>query len=68
MPGMQQYQVIQETLDEFTVKVVASRNLDEEIHRAFLDHFAYRPRLTIKYLDVIPREPSGKFHAAICRV
>jgi phenylacetate-CoA ligase len=68
LPGMRQYQVIQETLDDFTVKVVAPEDVDEGIRKAFVEHFGYLPNLTIEHLDVIHREASGKFHASICKV
>ena len=68
MPGMRQYQVIQDAVDEFTVKVVADRNLDADIRAAFLEHFGYLPLdLRVEYVNLIPREKNGKFHAAICR-
>jgi hypothetical protein len=67
LPGMRQYQVIQETLDDFTVKVVAAHNVEEGIRKAFFEHFGYLPNLTLEYVDAIPREPSGKFHASICK-
>lgn len=68
MPEVKQYQVIQESLEDFTVKLVATENIDKGVHEAFVEHFGYAPNLSIEYLDFIPREKSGKFHAAICKV
>jgi phenylacetate-CoA ligase len=68
MPGMRQFQVIQEEVERFRVKVVGPLELDEKIHAAFEHEFGYKPRIEIERMDVIPREPSGKFPAAICKV
>ena len=67
--GMRQYQVIQEELDRFVVRVLADRNLDSEIHQVFETHFGHLPEMTILYEEKeIPREANGKFHASICRI
>lgn len=68
LPGIRQYQVIQEELDLFTVKVVSVRPLADEITRIFERQFGYRPRLDVIPVESIPREPSGKFHVSICKV
>ena len=68
LPGMKQYQVVQEELERFTVRLVMDQPREEEIAAAFESHFGYRPQLTFEYHDFLPREPSGKFHASICRV
>ena len=69
LPGMRQYQVVQNSLESFTVNVVADRNLDPQITAALDSHFGYMPNeISIRYVDVIPREENGKFHASICRV
>ncbi len=69
IPGIRQYQVLQESLESFTVRVVSPRTVETEVKAAFLDHFGYLPYdLTVEYLDAIPREPNGKFYASICRV
>lgn len=68
MREVKQYQVIQETLEDFTVKVATTEKIDEKIREAIKEHFGYMPNLKIEYLDHIPREKSGKFHAAICKV
>ena len=54
--GMRQFQVIQEELDRFVVRVLADRNLDSEIHEAFEAHFGYQPEIDIRYEEeAIPR-------------
>jgi phenylacetate-CoA ligase len=68
LPGVRQYQVIQEELRRFTVKIVAAGNLDAGIHAAFLEEFGYAPHLDILYVENIPRDPSGKFSISICKV
>lgn len=69
LPGIRQYQVIQEETERFEVKVVAAGNIDDGIREAFTHHFGYRPeRIAITYVDSIPREPSGKYHMTISRV
>jgi phenylacetate-CoA ligase len=67
--GMRQYQVIQDGLEDFTVNLVANRNLDVEVRAAIHNHFGYHPEhVTMHYVDEIPREHNGKFHASICRI
>jgi phenylacetate-CoA ligase len=68
LPGMKQYQVVQEELERFTVRLVIDEPREQEITAAFEDHFGYRPQITFEYHDVLEREPSGKFHRSICRV
>ena len=68
LPGMRQYQVIQEQLDFFTVKVASTRPLAAEIAAAFEAEFGYTPHLEIQPVASIERDPSGKFYASICRV
>jgi phenylacetate-coenzyme A ligase PaaK-like adenylate-forming protein len=69
LSGMRQYQVIQDGLEDFTVKVVAAQCLDSEIRTAFEGHFGYLPdSLRIESVDSIPRGENGKFYASICRV
>lgn len=68
LPGMKQYQVIQEDLERFTIRLVTEEPLEHEIAAAFESHFGYRPQLAFEYHDSLPREPNGKFHASICRI
>ena len=68
LPGMKQYQVVQEDLERFTVRLVTDEPLEKEIAAAFEAHFGYQPQLTFEYHDFLPRDPNGKFHASICRV
>ncbi len=68
VPGIKQFQVVQEELERFTVRLVMDQRREEQIAAAFETHFGYRPQLTFEYHDFLAREPSGKFHRSICRV
>jgi phenylacetate-CoA ligase len=68
LPGMRQYQVIQEGVEDFCVKVAASLALDAEIRAVFLKEFGYAPCIAIEAVESIPRDPNGKFYASICRI
>lgn len=68
VPGIKQFQVVQEELERFTVRLVMDQPREEEIAAAFVSHFGYRPQLSFEYHDFLAREPSGKFHRSICRV
>jgi hypothetical protein len=69
IPGVRRYQVLQTEVEEFTVRVVAEKRVDEAVSRAFHAHFGYVPTaLTVDYVESIDRDPNGKFHASICTV
>ncbi len=69
LPGIRQYQVTQEAIEKFTVKVVSLINQDEKKRDAFMAHFGYLPdTLRIEYVEGIAKEKNGKFYASICRV
>lgn len=69
LPGMRQYQVIQDTIEDFTVNINSAEPLDEAIRKLFIDHFGYLPEgLKIEYMDEIPKGDNGKFYHSICRV
>lgn len=68
LPGMRQYQVVQEGVEEFRVKVAAAAALDADIRAVFLKEFGYAPQIEIEAVDSIPRDPNGKFYASICRI
>ena len=56
-------------VEDFEVKIAATRNLEAEIRDAFLAHFRYVPeRLRFTPVDSIPPGPNGKFYASICTV
>lgn len=69
IPGVRQFQVIQEAIEGFTVRLVCARDVGKDVNKAFVEYFGYRPlRLDIEYVDEILREPSGKLPSAICQV
>ncbi len=68
LPGMKQYQVIQEELERFTVRLVCDRDLQEPIAAAFEAHFGYRPDLHFEMCESLARDPNGKFYASICKL
>ena len=68
LPGIRQYQVIQEELHRFTVNLVVTQNVDAEVRAAFLKEFGYENQIDTVYMDEIPRGANGKFYASICKV
>ena len=68
MPGVRQFQVIQEAVERFTVKLVAHEKLDAQVAEAFEKNLGYLPAIRVEYVDFIPRDPNGKFYSSICRV
>ncbi|MFC1670690.1 hypothetical protein ACFL20_09875 [Spirochaetota bacterium] len=71
--GMRQYQVIQNTIDQFDVKVVYRDNnvtstLHEQIGQAFYNHFGYTTEINLHLESEIKREANGKFYASICKL
>ena len=69
IPGIRQYQVIQDSIEHYQVKISCDRNIDTEVGDVFRRNLGYVPsELTTEYVDSIPREPSGKFRTSICRI
>lgn len=68
LPGMRQFQVIQEELERFTVKIASTAPLETKIREAFARQFGYAPRIDFEQVESIPREASGKYFFSICRV
>ena len=68
IPGMKQYQVIQNSIENFEVLVVNDRVVDDEVKDVFQKYFGYLPNIEIKYVDSIPKGPNGKFYSSICRI
>ena len=69
LPGVSQYQIIQDGLEDFTIKLSATRNLDAEVGAIMAEHLGYRPeRIKVEYVDAIPRGPNGKYRTAICNI
>ena len=73
IPGVKQYQVIQETLDDFVVRLVTVPGIDPvtlepAIHLAFREHFGYSPNIVVRQENDIARGDNGKFYASICKI
>jgi phenylacetate-CoA ligase len=69
LPGMKRYQIVQHSIEHFTVQVVSEKPLNGEISQAFRSHFGYVPQqLAVTYVDNIPLGPNGKFFATISEV
>jgi phenylacetate-coenzyme A ligase PaaK-like adenylate-forming protein len=67
--GLRQCQVIQDDIEDFTVKVVAKNDVEAAVRRAFLDHFGYVPeRLRIEHVGEVPRGENGKYHFSVCNI
>ena len=63
-PSVEAFQVIQHSVDEVEIKLVARPEFDESVHQAILDTFAdylgERIHLTLTFVDEIETTPSGK--------
>jgi phenylacetate-CoA ligase len=71
LPGVVEGQVIQETLDEFTVKIVTRKNLEQHVESLIRTRFAERlgqVNVKIERVAEIPRTERGKFRAVISQV
>ena len=72
LANLAQYQVIQESLESFVVRVVLKQPLDDavieaDLERIFLKQFGYTPSVRAQQETRIEKEDSGKFFAAICK-
>ena len=71
IPGIVQYQVIQDALQRFRLRYVAREETDLQVFRnsavsLFQQQFGYGAKVEFEENSVIEREPNGKFHASIC--
>lgn len=67
MPGLRQFQVIQHSTEEFTLRLVGPEALHPLIDQAFREHFGYLPaNIEYEHVDWIDRENNGKLHESIC--
>ncbi|NMC15542.1 MAG: hypothetical protein GYA40_02715, partial [Chloroflexi bacterium] len=71
-PNIIEGQVIQETLRDFTVKVVCTQNFSEQDVADIKSRMAQRlgegVNINVEKVDSIPRSDSGKFKAVISKV
>lgn len=73
IPGLRQYQVIQEELDKIRFRYVASEGFaEQDIHAAvtagLYDFIGFQPQIEFLKETIIPRDPNGKFYESICKV
>jgi hypothetical protein len=69
LPGMRQYKVIQDGVEDFRVLVSAERNLDREIGEVFQAQLGYMPsNVRTEYMERIPRDPNGKYLTLVSNV
>lgn len=66
IPGVKQYRIIQNEIEDITLQLVTDLKHDEQIRSLFQKHLGYLPaRLRIEYVSDIPRGPGGKFRTTI---
>jgi phenylacetate-CoA ligase len=72
VPGVAQFQIIQETLRRFRFRIVRGREFGpgslERLDALVARHFGSEAEYRCEYLDNIPPEPSGKYRFCISRV
>ena len=71
LPGVLEGQVIQESVDQFTVRVVTVGGFAERERQAIRDRFASRlgkVKVLIQTVPEIPRTERGKFRAVISKI
>jgi phenylacetate-CoA ligase len=64
-------QIVQETLDDFTIRCVPDETYSEAAERRLIGAFRERVgnvRVSVELLDRIPRTRGGKFRAVICNL
>jgi len=72
VPGIEQMQIVQNTLDTITLNIVRMNNYAENseglLTREFQKVFGDDIKLDFSYVDRIPQERSGKYRFSICNV
>ena len=64
-------QIIQESLDRITVRVVPASGFGPEVSREIADRVRQRVgdvAVTVQEIPMIPRGPNGKFRAVVSRI
>lgn len=71
-PGIEQMQIVQNSVDEILLNVVRTADYSPESERLLIQEFriVFGKALDIKfnYVPVIPQERSGKYRFSICKV
>jgi phenylacetate-CoA ligase len=72
VPGIEQLQIIQESLDRFTFRIVQDQTYgpqsDQRIAELVAERFGPEVTFTREFVDRIPQEPSGKYRFCISKV
>lgn len=72
LPGIEQMQIVQETIDTFRLRLVPAREYsaatEEALRREFQTVFGEAVRVTVEIVDRIAQDPSGKYRFSITRV
>lgn len=72
MYNIKESQIIQEKLDELTIKIVKRPNYSSFDERDLINSFQERMgsgiKLNFEYVNEIPREKNGKFRAVISKM
>ncbi len=70
--GILESQIIQDEIDHLTINLVISDKYNKNAEKQLIDSFKYRLgnniKITIKYLDSIPRTKTGKFRWVISEI
>ncbi len=70
--GIEQLQIVQENIDKFLLNVVKgnefNRKAELELSDSIKNIFGATANVTIKYLQLIPNESSGKYRFAKCNI
>ncbi|HAO93321.1 MAG: adenylyltransferase [Deltaproteobacteria bacterium GWC2_56_8] len=69
--GLEQMQIVQDTVESITIKLVRGADFSEESALELSDEFRRvfgDIEIRIEYVDSIPQERSGKYRFSICRV
>lgn len=72
LTGIEQMQIIQETLNHIRIKLVKGRQFDvahaQELHDYLQDVFSKKTRIEIVPVDKIPADKNGKYRFSICNI
>lgn len=72
VPGIEQMQLVQETLDTLTINRVKGQDYDDKTDAALIaalrEVFDESVTLSINDVEAIPQEASGKYRFSICKV
>src|SRR5256885_5020031 len=72
IPGLEQLQVVQPSLEDIVLKVVRAPDFSAATEQALLSEFrtVFGPGINIRaeYVARIPQERSGKYRFSICRI